>query len=488
MNLIGIRLLCGSALLFPLALPAVMVSPTGQGEVLIYPYFDARNGQQTVLSVVNGDYSGKAIKLHVREAQNGRPVATLNLYLGEYDVWTALLFTAPDGRPALLTQDNSCTVPAIKTSTVLPQLPDGSRYLPLSSASYTGANADLGSATTERAASGFIEMVEMGALVNHSLSDQYATHINGVPFGCAMLEAAWRDGRDGYWVRDPLIDLAPPTGALSGSVSVTHLADRSAYRIHATAIGGFSVVVQHSAPGQALPDLSSAVTETARMQVESTVVVNGRIVHSRWPQERAIDAVSAALSQSGQRAEFSVEASQGARTDWLITLPTRRYYTDRQLVSTATPPFTVRFSGTGHCEYASSTPYDREARRPIGDIDFGGITPPRPCLCASTQLWSVGGERVFGNEGIACAANPLPVIFGDVQLDGGFFNVGLAGNGHRSRMALDGEQFDGLPAIGFTILRTQASSAARGSSVERGAQSVVASSGCTRGLTDCTQP
>lgn len=475
-----------AALLLAATAQAVMLHPSGQGEVLIYPYYDARAGHQTVLSVINDEHFGKAVKLHVREAENGRPVATLNLYLGEYDVWTAILFAGPDGRPALTTRDQSCTVPALKNSNVLPQLPGGSRYLPLSSASYTGTHADQGSATPQRAATGFVELIEMGALVKQSPSDGYATHVNGVPGDCPKLEAAWGDGKAGYWSRDPDTDLMPPTGHLGGSATVARITEASAFSVPATALAHFSVVAQHTAPGNALPDLSSAVTDPTRVLVESSAVIDGRIVRSLWPQDRAIDAVSAVLSQSTQRGEYSVEPALGTRTDWVITLPTRRYYTDRQLVTSATSPFTVRFSGLVNCEFASSSPFDQEARRPVGNIDFGGIIVPQPCLCASTQVWPVGGAQIFGGGLSSCSANPLPLNYPDIQLEKGYFRVRFSGNGHRSRPALGGEQYEGLPAIGFTTLRGQPAATARGAMLERGAQPVVAESGCVRSQTDCS--
>lgn len=432
---------------------AVMVDASGAGQVLIYPYFTVRDGSQTLLSVVNGDHTGKAVKVHVREARNGRSVLSFNLYLAEFDVWTAALFTAADGTPALLTRDNSCTVPAINTNALLPQLPDGSRYRPLSAGGYSGERADGGPQGVDRAATGYIEMIEMGALVENSDSDRFATHVNGVPFSCASLQAAWATG--GYWQAQPGEDVLTPRGKLSGNVSILQVTEGEMYTVNATALSRFSVAVQHSAPEAQLPDLSSAVTEVARQRVESVVAIDGRIFRSWWPQERAIDAVSAALSQARLRAEFSLETAIEARTSWLLTFPTRRHYTDPALVATAIPPFTVRRGAEAVGERFSVSIYNREGARPVGNIEFPTGPPTfAPTLCAATQRMQFVDALVSPYDPVnACVEDVFSVRFNGGRFEAGFQELYFAGNGHRSRPALDGEQWEGLPVIGFTTLR-----------------------------------
>lgn len=431
---------------------AVMVDPDGQGQVLIYPYYSTRDGNQTLLSLVNHDSTGKAVKIHVREARNGRSVLSFNLYLGEFDVWTAALFTAADGTPALLTRDNSCTVPAIKTNVQLPQLPDGTRYRSLSAAAYSGERSDGGPQTAERAATGYVEVVEMGSLNDNSDSDVFATHVNGVPFSCASLQAAWATG--GYWQAQPNEDLLPPSGRLSGSVNVLQVAEGSLYSVNATALSRFSVVVQHSAPEAPLPDLSSAVSEATRQRVETIVAIDGRVYRSWWPQERAIDAVSAALSQARLRTEFSVETAIDARTSWVLTFPTRRHYTDPALVAAALPPFRVRPGAVADGEAFAVSIYNREGARPVGEASFGLPPPPGPRLCSATQrLQFVDARLNFYDPATLCAEAILPVQFNGQRFESGFSEIFLSGNGHRSRPALDGEQWEGLPVIGFTTMR-----------------------------------
>src|SRR5262245_43190328 len=125
---------------------AVLRAPDGRGQVLIYPYFSAheRGGQnsatQSLFSVFNDTADRKAIKVRFREALNGRVVFSVNVYLGQYDVWTAAVFVNQTGaKPVLMTLDGSCTVPAINGNPELPQFfPGGPRYAEFSTLDYTG--------------------------------------------------------------------------------------------------------------------------------------------------------------------------------------------------------------------------------------------------------------------------------------------------------------------------------------------------------------
>lgn len=474
-----------AAIVCPLVASAVVLEPSGQGQVLIYPYYSVQDGNQTLLSVVNHDRSGKAVKVHIREGRNGRSVATFNLYLAEFDVWTAALFKASDGIPGLLTADHSCTVPAIQTSTTLPQLPDGRRYLPLSNADYSGTRADGGSTAFERAGSGYIELVEMGSLVDSSDSDDYSTQINGVPLSCAQLVGAWADG--GYWSRNAGTDLAAPTGKLSGALSLLQVDQGTAYTVSATALEQFSVIVQHTAPSSATPDLAAAVTDPARESVESLVLTGGKFVRSRWPQAQAIDAVSAVLARATVQAEYSVEPALSAATDWYISQPTRRHYTDPALVTVAVPPYTVRFSAGQGCEVLTKKIYNRESYRPVGFMEPAPPGGTEACLCSATQVLPVNRPLPDPLPASVCATTPLSTTFGGTVLERGYIDLGLSGNGHRSRTARDGESYEGLPVLGFTTVRYRNNAARPGEIGLYGTtRSHRGTSECRRNNVDCS--
>ena len=58
---------------------AVNLNPDGLGQVLIYPYYTANDGNQTILSVVNTTDQAKAVKVRFLEGFNSREVLDFNL-------------------------------------------------------------------------------------------------------------------------------------------------------------------------------------------------------------------------------------------------------------------------------------------------------------------------------------------------------------------------------------------------------------------------
>lgn len=455
---------------------AVMLDPAGRGQVLIFPYYTVNEGEQTLLSIVNPSYQGKAVKLRFRESLNGREVLALNVYLDGYDTWTAALIAATEDAPAwLLTRDSTCTVPRINGSTSLPQLSDGTPYASFSTAELTDGASDAPTRTRV----GYFEAIEMGTIVGGSDTDVAMTHVDGAPKDCAALVAAWDTG--GYWSADPNTDLQPPSGGLQGGASIIHTALGTAYNVGPTAISGFSVITQHTAPSAALPDLSSSVTQIDRSLVESVHVIDGKVYRSEWPVERAIDAVSALLMRASVRNQYDVSIAIRAQSDWMTTMPTKRHYADPLLNGgSAIAPFTASFTATSSaCERINLMAYDREERRPVGLISFITIPEDYDCLCHSTA--QVAFNRSLSTPpfpNVACRFRNISTSFGSSGVfQHGYLNMDLSGNGHILRPDLSGKRYLGLPAIGFWKLRYQDAAAPHGqiryyteSKVHRGLQ------------------
>ena len=97
---------------------AVNINPDGTGQVLLYPYYTANDGNQTILSVVNTTQQAKAMKVRFLEGFNSREVLDFNLYMSAFDVWVAAIADGGDlgfpdqtGVTHLVIPDSSCTVP-----------------------------------------------------------------------------------------------------------------------------------------------------------------------------------------------------------------------------------------------------------------------------------------------------------------------------------------------------------------------------------------
>jgi hypothetical protein len=87
------------------------VGGIGGGHVLLVPYFTTQKTNHSLLNIVNTDtVNGKAVKLRYRGAANSDDLFDITIYLSPGDVWTADV-AEENGYSRLFTQDNSCTLP-----------------------------------------------------------------------------------------------------------------------------------------------------------------------------------------------------------------------------------------------------------------------------------------------------------------------------------------------------------------------------------------
>lgn len=93
---------------------ALEVTNAGVGHALIVPYFNAQNGNMTVLHVTNTDQTnGKVAKVRFRSASNSDDLLDFQVFLSPGDVWTAAVVADANGLAQIVTADNTCTVPAL---------------------------------------------------------------------------------------------------------------------------------------------------------------------------------------------------------------------------------------------------------------------------------------------------------------------------------------------------------------------------------------
>lgn len=352
---------------------AMHLDASGIGQVLVSPYYTVNAGHQSLVSIANRSDQGKALKLRFFEGRNARQVFDLNVYLAPHDIWTGSVFSlAEDGPANLITLDRSCTVPAIRTSASLPQTSTGRRYAPFSNAQFTGALDDAGPDELTRTREGYFEVIEMGTVINaaqRSLND-ISPGFDGIPANCDRIEGAWQAG--GYWAVAPEVDLLPPAGGLTLTVSLVHTLDGTMYSFAGEAIDHFSSIVQHTGPGDPAPNLSSAVSNPGLAIVDAHIRVNGTRYTARYPRARAIDAVSALFMARSIENEFNNSVLSGARSSWVLSFPTKRFYTDDALVQgAAVAPFTRRFSES---ETAEQIPASHVIIPP--EILVGTASPP----------------------------------------------------------------------------------------------------------------
>lgn len=334
----------------------VALNPRGLGQVLVFPYYTVNHSQDTLLSIGNAGDTGKVVHVRFREAYNARSVLEFDVFLSAHDVWTAAITQQSDDGPALIrSSDHSCTNPAILTI--------GQQFLVFN---YAGPNEDpdSGPQTPARTREGFVEVIAIGDTTPGDALDQTITHVQtGQPGG-------------GVPACDPaLLQHAAPTVAptpnLFGSVAIVNVGQGTFFGYTPDALTGFTDQALAASPSQNGPTLEDANTANAAPLTRASVVVGNRPldVDFQFP----IDAVSAVFMADSIYNEYFADPSFGAATEWLVTLPTREFYTDPALAQTVVPPFAVLFQDGRSDTFVGGTVYDREE---------GEVTPIVACqLC-----------------------------------------------------------------------------------------------------------
>ena len=434
---------------------AVRLNSRGTGQVLIYPYYTV-NHQQTLVSVINSTGHGKALKVRFREGYDGREVAGFNVYLGPYDSWVGAVYdTSADGTGAgaIATNDNSCTVPAFP----LVALPGNLHALTFSNANYsqgvygTPTGTDSGPTGLARTREGFFEIIEMGEVVDQASGSlktlEAITPVNGTPPGCVQVRDAW--ATSGYWTTNATTDLLPPAGGLYGAAGIVDVAQGTLYAYDATAIDGFSDVVQHSAPGNTKPNLATAISDSAHDIASAYVPIGNAMIRADYTASTAgIDAVSAVLMANTLYNEFDIETGVGAATDWVVTFPTKQFYVDPGLVQRAVDPFESIFEGSS-CDVVYPQINSRDSPPPDPGICYPENCPRDNYLCYETTVITFNDLAANDSPSKALGSlirQPPFVLPYDIPPDG---NMVLHFSPSPMRPASGGDAFDGLPAIGF---------------------------------------
>ncbi len=502
-GLAGVAGLAGTA-------QAVNLNPDGLGQVLLYPYYTANGGNQTILSVVNTTDNAKAVKVRFLEGFNSREVLDFNLYLSRHDVWVAAI-ADDSGTPTLYIPDTSCTVPYLYQYGMDAGFGMGKQaFLDLA---YTGDYADGGPTEIQRAAEGHFEMIEMGTITPGSETAIDVTHVAGVPLDCNELTKKWSEvvgGVSGIWYREANLgandcgiddqactDTQRASGGLFGGGAVVNPENGTMYSYDAKAIQGFDKTPDglHYEPGTIFPSLNSGSEDDAWVFFG---VPQNRAVELEY--EHSVDAVSAVFMHEHIMNEYSVEADLNAGTEWILTFPTKNFYADvprmqaADLIDLVTggescvrasdgivycemyyarEPFSALFNEMNEddfrvCEAVSLRTWDREERTfepsDPGDVIIPPVVspaPPRECvtgfepecteatvfqLCNEVNVLRFGEQVVFDTPDFGADGSLLLSVLDEFEEGWGRMNFEFTNSGKRR---LDEEGLVGLPVTGF---------------------------------------
>jgi hypothetical protein len=435
-NLVAAIALAASAALFTMnTASGVALNPRGLGQVLIFPYYTVNKSQDTLLSIGNGGDTGKVVHLRFRESYNARSVLDFDVFLSAHDVWTAAISQASDGGPALIrTSDHSCANPPIPAG--------GQQFLDFG---YTGPNDDSGPQTPARTREGFVEVIAVGDTTPGDALDQTITHVQtgepgaGVPAcNATVLQSA-----------APAVAPAPN---LFGSIAIVNVGQGTFFGYTPDALTGFTDVALATGGAASGPTLEDANTTIAAPLTRASVVAGNQPIDIDY--EFPIDAVTAVFMADSIFNEYFVDPSFGANTDWVVTLPTREFYTDPALADTVVQPFSELFqSGRSNTDVSGSL-YDRE-EGVFADIEACSLCPPVspvPTFPYAVNVVGFGGGAVSGVFG----SNVVPFFVSLGGATAGNVRMNLLDNASVQQLpggtaVADGDTVTlrGLPVTGF---------------------------------------
>lgn len=453
---------------------AVQLDPGGQGQVLLYPYYTVHNGQQTLLSIINTSDADQVVQVTLREALNGRSALQFKIWLGRKDAWTGTLFALADDGIArdgagLLTRDRSCTTPLFTANGLLTS--GGVPYLALGNQKYSGTLADGGPVDSNRARHGWIEVIALANVSGAPAAAMMHTGVTQTPANCRLLQDVSLDSSTS----------ARPDGGLAGTASVIRVASGTILSSRAEALSGFTEISLYNNDAmQPAADLASVNDGRPGGAVSSMVVDEQGRNHlltygARDSRSRPIDAVSAALMATRVKNEYQTSAALGAATDWVVTMPTKAFYTDPLLIgltSAAMPPFDEIFQAPGTSrQCAPYRIFDDNQKTLLQSYTSCSLGPPgpglspRPPVVALTQAANVvpfldirsppsaSGVFVapsppFGSAGVSWLSWGISPFVGPA----GWLDLNLApiNFDHRLPASTEGKVLSGLPTIGFS--------------------------------------
>lgn len=386
---------------------AVYVNHDGLGQALIYSYYTARDGNATLLSVVNTTNNAKIVKVRFLEGKNSKEVLDFNLFLSPFDVWTGAVLPATSSATALLpgysnpgvdalgggmvvTADRSCTNPKI------PAVGAAFRNF-----AYSGDTTVAANQAMDRSMEGYIEMIEMAEIISTSTlwADVKHTKANSWTPACSLVSNAA--------VNANASALTGPTGGLFGAGTLLNAGGGTNTGYDALALNDFWATgtgSQFTQSGDVSPNLGSATGKTS-------VVQNGQLIYlTPWTAGR--DAVSATIMQAKVMNEYAHTGDGVIGTDWVMTMPTKRFYVNSTV---ALPPFQSPWNGKTSKDDFGVADTDREefSATSVSTDDFspGPTGSAADCTGTSQNSSSIPLQTVVAS--LCYEANVLG--FGKIQ-------------------------------------------------------------------------
>lgn len=430
----------------------LVISARSSGHILYTPYFSTQGGNATLINIVNTDeVNGKAVKIRFRGASNSDDVFDFQLFLSPGDVWAAGITQNASGLSQLTTIDKSCTLPASVNGSFI-----------------TGRlNSKLtGDALANETREGYIEIFNMGDIVPtlpaQTTANALYTAIKHTTAGTAPCTTATLEGLARF---DSKISL--PTRGLMGNWTIINVPQTTTWTGDMTTIVAINSTSGLPGTGRQVyfPQTAAALSPSDVLSFTADPLFQGAtpiVAGASYdlpdlstpyatggfgvnPQSQA-NLLSHAVASQNLAGEYLTDPGIVASTDWIVSIPTRRYYaavdysgTTPALVTnydTFTNDSAIYFRRKGGrdgtngnvvlrgfqaCVTLSAVKfYNREEQTPqsSGIVISPGVPAPAPELCGEVSALSINAGGSVGpsptiKASVARANIDLPSGFRD---------------------------------------------------------------------------
>jgi len=449
----------------PAAATTLTPASTGVGHVLFVPYFTTQGSHATLLNLVNHDrINGKAVKLRFRGAANSDDLFDITIFLSPGDIWTANV-SANGDLSALTTADTSCTLPSAA------QIKE--------TAGKFSTNRVAGAADQTR--EGYVEILNMADIpFNAAPNSLYAaikhTTVNGV-WKAPCTQAAMDQQAQPLSLVDPVNFPATrgyswPTGGLSANWTLVDVGTKASFSGEAVALRATptNAIDQSGAANIVFSPQTGEAVNNAGDLTADPLLKTGAVRPASYdfpdlstpyttvntPEQQANDLADVLATYSVAN-EYLTNPAVNFATDWVFSMPTRRYavafnYETKAIVGHGVPSYVPAtkpgfvFSNYFNADaIAGNASLNREKNRIC--VDAGTLAAydheensktsfvisPGDTLkfCGETSVLTFNGKASV--LGAKIAVQDIPTGFSDGWL----------------RIATPGYNTNGLPVVGF---------------------------------------
>lgn len=504
------------------AATTLSINEAGTGHILVVPYFTTQGTNATLLNITNTDtVNGKLVKVRFRGASNSDDIFDFTLALSPGDVWAAKVSQGADGRSQLETADKSCTLPSIvatqknsfPTARLNPALTDAQK----ANETREGYVEILAMADIFKA--GVIEQQPAGG-TTPAVSPLFTAikHVNGVaPCTATVLDTLKADttGLGTGAANAPTTALGKgltnPTGKLMANWTIIDTVKTATFSGAATAVRATGAGVADinanvvffpqsdaaagpsSTPAIAIDNVTAdpllrganrvatdAATGTVGAVTSTTPFISASYydlpdlstpyvtaVSATAPLSQAF-ALTTALAAKSVSNEYLTTTSIGATTDWVFSMPTRRYnvavnYRFTSPLSTNSRVYSDWAAAAGAANFfsAANTSLVNNQVCVAADTGAAGVNQwDREETTTSSQFvispGTVSNIRFCGETSVLAINNGTNTASGSLSASVALQNLNVTANEGWISLGTSGLANAGLPVLGAAFAKSSA--------------------------------